>query len=321
MSASPSGLGVCCVCHEPVEPDAPRLGGRAYCARHFAAVRRDRRGHWTASLALILGLAVFVVVAMEVFSVEPFRSLQGTGLAVAGGVLALVPALLWLAFFYYQDRLEPEPKGNLALVFVGALLIASVGQSIIRDLFTVQDWLGESPLVEILGGILVVGFTQEFLKYAVVRYTVYPTPEFDERVDGLIYGTAAGLGYATWLNVDYVLSHGGVALSIAVVTVAVTALAQASFSGIMGYFLGRAKFERGDVLWLPAGLILAAVCNGLFAYGRTRVIGGALTSAGRALNPVYALGLAVVFSIVVVAVLLALVRRANQLTLTREGQL
>lgn len=310
----------CCVCGQPVGPEAPRLGGRAYCERHFARVGHDRRGHWLASGALILGLAVFVVVAMELFSLEPFAGLTGAGLAAAGVVLALVPAALWLAFFYYQDRLEPEPKGSLALVFAGGLLVASVGQSIVRDLFGMQDWLAASPLVEILGGILVVGFTQEFLKYAVVRYTVYPTPEFDERVDGLIYGTAAGLGYATWLNVDHVLSQGGVALAVGVVTVAVNALAQASFGGIMGYFLGRAKFERGDVYWLPIGLALAATCNGLFAYGRARVVVGALTAEGRALNPGYGLALAVTFSIVVVAVLLALVRRANQLTLTREGR-
>ena len=48
-----------------------------------------------------------------------------------------------------------------------------------------------------------IGFIQEFLIYAALRYTVYYSPEFDERVDGIIYAAAAGLGYATTLNLQY----------------------------------------------------------------------------------------------------------------------
>jgi RsiW-degrading membrane proteinase PrsW (M82 family) len=313
-------LTTCCVCHQPVDADAPRLGGRAYCAEHYARVSRDRKGLWLAGAAQIVGLAVFVLAAGALFALPQFESLSGPALVLIGAGLALVPALFWLAFFYQQDRLEPEPKGRIALVFAGGLLAAALGERVIHDLFRVQDWLNDSPTTAILGGILIVGFTQEFLKYAVVRYTVYPTAEFDERVDGLIYGTAAGLGYATWLNVDYVLGYGGVALSAGVVAVAVTALAQASFSGIMGYFLGRAKFEGDDLLVLPLGLALAAACNGLFAYGRAQVVATALGPDGRLLNPLYALGLAAVFSAVVLGVLLALVRRANRLTIEREGR-
>ena len=31
-----------------------------------------------------------------------------------------------------------------------------------------------------------------------------------ERIDGIIYGAAAGLGYATYLNIQYVLENGGI---------------------------------------------------------------------------------------------------------------
>jgi RsiW-degrading membrane proteinase PrsW (M82 family) len=311
---------ICCVCHQPVAADAARLGGRAYCAEHYARVGRDRRGLWLASAAQIGGLAVFVLAAMALFALPAFEDLSGGALLAAGLVLALVPALLWLGFFYRQDRLEPEPKSQVALVFVAGLAAASLGERVIHDLFGVSRWLAASPAVAILGGILVVGFTQEFLKYAVVRYTVYPTAEFDERVDGLIYGIAAGLGYATWLNLDYVLASGGVALSAGVVAIAVTALAQASFGGVMGYFLGRARFEGGDLYWLPAGLALAATLNGLFSYARAQVMSTALTAGGRTLSPLPAFLLALGFAAAVVAVLLWLVRRANRLTLARESR-
>ncbi|MFC3918368.1 PrsW family glutamic-type intramembrane protease [Deinococcus metalli] len=110
--------------------------------------------------------------------------------------------------------------------------------------------------------VLVVGMVQEFLKYAAVRYTVYTTPQFDHRIDGVLYGASAGLGYATVLNVQYILDHGGVDLGVGAIRVAITALAQASFAGLSGYALGRAKFDRRPALWLPAAVGGAALLNG-----------------------------------------------------------
>jgi hypothetical protein len=50
----------------------------------------------------------------------------------------------------------------------------------------------------------------------------------------------------------------------------------------MGYFLAKQKFERRPVWWMPLGLTLAAVLNGLFSYLRGVVAVGQLTSAGGA---------------------------------------
>ena len=100
-----------------------------------------------------------------------------------------------------------------------------------RGLFHVQDWLDHSLVINLLGSILLVGFIQELLKYAAVRYSVFPLPEFDEWTDGILYGTAAGLGFATVLNIQYVVDSGGVDQGIGVIRIVVTALAQASFAG------------------------------------------------------------------------------------------
>ena len=305
----------CCVCHKPVASDAPRLGSRAYCDEHFAKVSNDRRGVWRSGVAQVVALVVFaMLVALVVRATEP--ALEGTALALVGVVLALVPALLWLAFFYLQDRLEPEPKSYVLAVFVlGAVLANGVGIPVVRDLFRVQDWLGHSLLITILGSVLVIGFVQEFLKYAAVRYSVYLLPEFDERVDGILYGTAAGLGYATMLNIHYVVVSGGVDLSVGVVRIVVTALAQASFAGITGYFLARAKFEEEPVWWLPLGLSAAAVLNGLFTVARSGVTRVGASLVGQTVNPWYGLILATVVAGLTLGVLLALVRRSIRLTL------
>ena len=40
----------------------------------------------------------------------------------------------------------------------------------------------------------------------------------------------------------------------------------ASFSGLMGYFMAQAKFEHKPAWWVPLGLVVAAVLNGLFSW-------------------------------------------------------
>lgn len=273
------------------------------------------RGLWTAGAGQIIVLLVFVGLVALIAPLLP-ATLSGSGLILAGIILALIPAVVWLAFFYQQDRLEPEPKGYIVRVgLLGALLAAGVGIPLVRDFFRVGDWLYADDLTHLLGSILVIGFIQEFLKYAAVRYSVYGSAEFDERVDGVIYATAAGIGFATMLNLDYVISRGGVDLGIGAIRVTVTALAHASIAGIMGYFLGQAKFEHTPPYYLPGGLVLAAVLNGLFFWAQDLV-----TLRGITVNPWYGLVLAIIIAIVVLGIVFWLIRRANAETLALAGR-
>jgi RsiW-degrading membrane proteinase PrsW (M82 family) len=307
---------ICCVCQQPVGDDAPRLGRRTYCEEHYAKVGRDRGSVWRTSLVTLLALllfAVFVALAAKWINL----ALQGTALVLAGVLLAIVPAVIWLIFFYLQDLLEPEPKRYVIGVFlIGALLASAIGIPLIRNLFRVQDWIGYSLLVNLLGSILIVGMIQEFLKYAAVRYTIYMLPEFDERMDGILYGTAAGLGYATMMNIHYVVDSGGVDLGIGVTRIVVTALAQASFAGITGYFLARAKFEDEPVWWLPLGLTVAAVLNGVFTVLQGEAVRTRAVVTGQSATPWLGLVLAAIVAALTLGVLLYLMRRASRLTLT-----
>ena len=273
---------------------------------------RERKHIWRDEFLLIASLIVFVGVVYALDgALQPVFT--PSTLLLTGVLLALVPAGIWLVFFYMQDRLEPEPKHFVLGVFaLGGLLASAIGVPLVENVFRVSHWLYADTVTTILGGILVVGFTQEFLKYAAVRYSIYHSEEFDEPTDGVIYATAAGLGYATVLNIQFVVSNGGVDLGSGVIRMAVVALAQAAFSGITGYFLGRAKFESEQVWWMPLGITLAAVTNGLFNWLRGRVVQGGISLAGASANPWLGLAFAAVVALATTGVVLWLVRRSVQ---------
>lgn len=269
----------------------------------------ERKHVWRNEFLLIISLIVFVgvVYALDAALKPVFTA---SSLLLSGIFLALVPAAIWLVFFYLQDRIEPEPKGYVAGVFLlGGLLAAAIGVPLVENVFRVSHWIHTNTLATILGGILVVGFTQEFLKYAAVRYSIYHSDEFDEPTDGVIYATAAGLGYATVLNIQFVVSNGGVDLGTGVVSMAVVALAQASFSGITGYFLGRAKFESEQIWWMPLGITLAAIFNGLFNWMRGFVVQTNVSLSGPSTNIWPGLVLAAFVAFISSGIVLWLVRR------------
>jgi RsiW-degrading membrane proteinase PrsW (M82 family) len=272
------------------------------------------RGHWLATVGVVVGQLVFVALAVA-FGGTLRNGLSAGGLEAVGIAVSLIPALIWLIFFYTQDQFEPEPKEYVLEVFILGLLVAgAAGIPLVSNVFQVDQWLYATPLTHLLGSILVMGFVQQFLIFAAVRYSIYESKTFDERVDGIIYATAAALGYATALNFVYVTSHGGVNLGVGTIRVTVDALAYASIGGVMGYMLGQAKFEHRPFYYLPAGLILVAVLDGVFFWLQDLV-----DVHGLSFDPLYGLILAVVIALVLLGVVLALVRRDNAETLALQG--
>ncbi|MEW6285613.1 MAG: PrsW family glutamic-type intramembrane protease [Chloroflexota bacterium] len=284
----------CRVCDKPA---SHRLGAYSFCADHYKAATRQRNWLWPADLFTLLLSIGFVLTA---FGVDKWLQPQfnSVTLITLGVIMSFIPAALWLALFYRRDRYEPEPKELVLQIFVLGMLAAwAIGGRILNFLFDVNNWLYTNWWTQLAGGILVVGMTQEFLKYAAVRIWAYRLTEFDERTDGIIYGTAVGLGYATALNIDLIISSGGMDLGTGAFRITITALAHASFAGVMGYFLAREKFEQRPLWWMPAGLMLAAVLNGAFSYLRSLVSIGQIASAGGTADPWTGLFLAAGFAI------------------------
>jgi len=282
----------CRICDQPA---TTTLGSYRFCQRHYDRALGQRGSLWRADLASLLLLVAFVAVVYALDSaLKP--DLSDAALVVVGIVVAFVPAAVWLAFFWRRDRLEPEPAGMvLSVAVLGALVAAAIGRPIVEDLFDLASWIDRGGLAtQLLGMILVTGIVQMTLVYLVVRLSVYRSAEFDEWTDGILYGTAAGLGYATWLNVDFVVASGGAELGLAAIRVALTALVLGSLGGLMGYFLGHDRLEVRPVWYVPAGVALVAILDGVFWYLRTSFSGGFVGLAPTWVGFILAAALAVV---------------------------
>lgn len=300
-------VAACRVCNQP---GVHRLGDYVLCERHYAHATRERAGIWRVDALAVAALFALVIVAQLISPLLPAGGGPSPALILVGSLLALAPALVWLWLSYRQDRVEPEPRSMVIGVFLlGALVAAAVGIPLLRDVFDVAGWLGDDLLFRLLGVFLVVGMVQSLLKYLVVRFSVYQSAEFDEATDGILYGTAAGLGYATALNVDFIVSAGGAVLGFAAIHVAVTALAHAAFGGVIGYFMSGQRLGNRPIWWSALGIVTAAALTSIFHALRGVVVAGNSQIAGVLIGPWLGLLLAAIFAGIAFALVLAAVRR------------
>lgn len=258
-----------------------------------------RRSLWMSSLITMAGLVLFIGISALV--PRPANSSWAFLLSV---FLAVVPALIWLGFFYQQDRAEPEPKQLVIRIFVFGALAAVVMPLVDQ---TIGQTVARVPglLIRLLLTILTISLIQEVLKVAMVRYVVLGTREFDYHQDGIIYGLASGLGFATVLTLTYFLGTDGVIPLAGAMHAVDNALVHGVLGAVSGYYLGRVKIDGKKVWWMIQGLAIVTIVDGLYY-----VIGNELNRRFT-FNPWYSLGAAFVLAVVGGLVLFAFLGRAQ----------
>lgn len=154
-------------------------------------------------------------------------------------VLAIAPALLLLWYFASRD-LYPEPRRliwlTFALGFGAAAPAALIGEMLF---FPLADLASDAWVAAAIISFPIVGGIEELSKFAVLYFFCRTWNDFDEPMDGLVYGVAASLGFAAIENWSYVYESGlETALWRAVSAVPFHAMAGV----IMGYYFGLAHF-------------------------------------------------------------------------------
>ena len=194
-----------------------------------------------------------------------------TGLLIAL-LGAVVPTAIYVGLLYWADRYEKEPKRLLAAAFawgaLPALAVAGVAELFFR---LPPNLVGPQALEAVRLGVF-APLAEETLKGAVVLFIAFRyRREFDDTLDGIIYGGMVGFGFAMTGNLlSYVSSFAlwGFAGLDATTFIRGTihALNHALYSGIFGAALGLARLARSPrQRWtLPlVGFLLAVAAHGL----------------------------------------------------------
>ena len=176
-------------------------------------------------------------------------------------LLAVLPALGLLWIFKKWDEKRPEPPGairNVVLLGMASCIPAAIIEGVLiaimgRDVADAQGGM--------INGLGVAATTEESLKLLVVLLFVWRKPHFNEVMDGILYVAAASLGFALLENVLYSANNIFIGLLRAITAVPLHAVG----SGIMGYFVGRAKMGKGSpVPFILAGLGIAICIHGVY---------------------------------------------------------
>jgi len=202
------------------------------------------------STYLTIGLVAFLIGLATASAVVASQGLAA--LLPAAVITALIPAAAYLLWMYANDRFEREHIWLIMLAF-GWGCFSMIPAALLNDLISV-GWSGRAAFTEeplkILGVYLIA--TNQRLK-----------SEYNDHLDGLVYGVAAGLGFAFAENILYIARNletiGPIIILIRIFSMTMHMFA----TGMIGYWIGYLKIYGMPVRLttiLPA-LVLAILVH------------------------------------------------------------
>ena len=175
----------------------------------------------------------------------------------------LVPALLVLWVFYRRD-LHPESRAVVLQTFLrGVVAVVPSCVVALGPYLAIQAWVSSPWLFGALYAFFGAALPEECFKYWVLTAYSVRQPGFNEPMDGVVYGTAASLGFAAAENLMYsVPATWGVVLFRTF-----TALpAHACFGALMGYYVGQARCNPQWPFPPRRGLAVAIALHSLYDF-------------------------------------------------------
>jgi protease PrsW len=198
--------------------------------------------------------------------------MHGWALAIVAGA---APSLFLLTFFYLRDRWEREPLHRVLLAFgLGTYAMAAARGLAFTVLgFLPPDWLSSgTEAARLFESFVLAGYIEESAKAIVLFTSIYHWDDFDEPLDGVVYGVAVSLGFATLENVFYIAQQQSIDRGLTIVwqRALFAVPAHALFGGAMGFYAGKSKFDRSNrgALWRDRvfSVLVPILFHGVYNY-------------------------------------------------------
>ena len=181
----------------------------------------------------------------------------------------ILPSILIILFFVYSDRFK-EPRSEILKVFFYGILITIPAYFL--NTYLDAFWYNNFRVSEgLISSFLTAAPVEEGLKLSILYFFVYKMKDFNEPIDGIVYGVTASLGFATLENFYYIYLLADYfetsSMSLAILRSFSAVPAHAVFGVFMGYFFMKYTFiKRGDNLFFAFAIpFVLHGCYNLFA--------------------------------------------------------
>ena len=156
----------------------------------------------------------------------------------------ILPSALLIFYFVRSDKFQ-EPSFQILKIFFFEILI-TVPAFFINTYLSFFLETNTNISEPLIGSFLTAAPVEEGLKFFILFYFVYRMKDFNEPVDGIVYGVSVSLGFATLENIYYVYVlpdyFETTPLSLAILRAFSAVPAHAAFGAIMGYFFMKFSF-------------------------------------------------------------------------------
>jgi len=156
---------------------------------------------------------------------------------------AIAPPLMLLWLVVIADS-RPEPaRVVLGAVFFGVMstIVAVVVELALQKLIPLvhNPWLASYQ-----DALLFAAIPEEALKVSIIALLALRARDFDEPMDGVVYGAAVGLGFAALENILYLAGAKDHWQSVAVMRGVLSVPFHGALGAIAGAFIARARFGQ-----------------------------------------------------------------------------
>ncbi len=254
-------------------------------------------------ISLILGLLVLLVIGIETGPV---------GL-ILGFLAATIPVPIYVVLVLWIDRYEGEPLWMLSTAFFWGALIAAFFAFVVNTISgLIVGTLTDAQVGEAFSTVISAPIVEESGKALIlVIFFFWKKDEFDGVVDGIVYASMAGLGFAMTENILYygnaAAASGGALTATVIVRGFFAPFSHPLFTSLTGIGLGLARQSSNAAIKaiMPVvGLLMAIVMHSIWN-------GSAVFGGGLAFLLTYIVVMVPAFLILIVVVALAL-RREGQ---------
>ena len=181
-------------------------------------------------------------------------------------LITIVPSFLILLYFFFSDKFK-EPKGTVAIVFVLGILICLPAGILNNFMFVNFGDVGSEK--DLTHSFLGPAWTEEILKFLVLYAIVLRRSEFNEPMDGIVYGVVVSLGFATYENYDYVFRLAetwDIAPQQLAIWRSYSAVPMHGLNGcIMGFYFGMYAFTANKK-YLILSLLMPFLLHGFYNF-------------------------------------------------------